>query len=93
MHRLERELDEPEIAGESVPDGLVAYDMPVVAWDRRYFRQSFTFGVEVAAVRRVQGQRWLVLKPDLSFGVLALSMRTTVCAQPQAGVHRRRCQS
>ena len=65
VNRLEQELDEAS-QSETVSDGITLFEMPNAPWERGYFRQSFTQGLEVFLVRRVIGNRWLVLKPDLT---------------------------
>ncbi len=38
--------------------------MPTAAWDRRYYRQITTRGVEVLLVRKLAGRvQWVVLSP------------------------------
>ena len=87
VFRLEQELDEPLPPGEDATDGVLPFTMPALnAWDRRYYRQSFTQGQEVALLRRILGARWLVLKPDLTIAALQLSARTTVLTTPAEGV-------
>ena len=87
VFRLEQELDEPVPPGEDATDGVLPFTMPALsAWDRRYYRQSFTQGQEVALLRRILRARWLVLKPDLTIAALQLSARTTVLTTPAEGV-------
>ena len=85
VNRLELELDEAS-QSETPSDGITLFEMPNAPWERRYFRQSFTQGLEVFLVRRVIGNRWLVLKPDLNFGTISLTAKTTILPEASDGV-------
>ena len=90
VRQLERELDEEIVFNEYDSrhrDSVVLYEMANTPWDRRYYRQSFAHGLEIVLVKRVAGNRWVVLKPDMSFGTITLTARSTVTVEPGEGIH------
>ncbi|CAK0897485.1 unnamed protein product, partial [Prorocentrum cordatum] len=63
--------------------------MPVEPWSRRFYRQSATDGVEVQLVRRKSGNVWAVIGPDLTLGLICITAKTSIFADPVAGIRRR----
>ena len=59
--------------------------MPNLARDRKYYRKSFTQGLEVFLAKRIAGNSWVVLLPDLTFGAVTLSARSTIGSEPGEG--------
>jgi len=89
VRQLEKELDE-EVKFDTDDlkhrDSLVVFEMPNNPWDRRYYRQSFAQGLEVLLVKRIVGNKWVVLKPDMSFGTITLTARSTITTEPGEGI-------
>jgi hypothetical protein len=70
------------------PFGVVNYfGMPTnEAWAYRYYRQTAVAGEQVLLVKRFKGAEWVVLKPDLSLGILRCTKSRTVTEDPVTGV-------
>ena len=89
VQQLEKELDEIERFGEDIvkrSESITLYEMPNLAWDRKCYRKSFTQGLEVPLVKRIAGNRWVVLLPDLTFGAVTLTARSTIGPEPGEGI-------
>ena len=87
--QLEKELDEIKRFGEDIVkwnESITLYEMPNLAWDRKYYRKSFTQGLEVFLVKRIAGNRWVVLLPDLPFGAMSLTARSTIGSELGEGI-------
>ena len=67
-------------------ESITLYEMPNLAWDQKYYRKSFTQGLEALLVKRIAGNRWVALLPDLTFGAVTLTARSTIGSEPGEGI-------
>ena len=84
---LEEEAEVKSKGGIPLSEGFQsARNMPS-QWDRRYYRQSETAGLELLLLRRtgVRGQ-WICVRPDNSIAKVNLQRKGTVAVHPLAPV-------
>ena len=76
----------PDEGGAPEADGQVEILTPVEPWSSRYFRMSATDWVEILLVRMKSGNRWRVINPDASMGLVTIIAKNTVFGDPAPGI-------
>ena len=61
----------------------IVFDMPLSAWERRYYKTGEAAGLELQVLRRgTASGRWAVALPDGSVGEVEISQRKTESRTP-----------
>jgi hypothetical protein len=74
-------------ASFSGSEGFVLDDTMVQAWERRYYKQSDTTGLEVMLVRRASPGKWVVVLPDRSLRIAPVGGRALRTAPDSALIY------